>query len=87
MVYNLQSSTPPLKQQPWHLLQLQTSNTRGHAHKLQKQHNFHKFRKHFVTLRIVEAWNKQPASVVSSPDIIAFSTCMFPVIRQQYIKC
>ena len=47
-----------------HLFDLHLSNTHGYAYKVRKQHSSHDFWKHFFTLRVAEAWNKLPASVV-----------------------
>ena len=67
-----------------HLFDFHLSNTRGHAHKVRKQHRYHDFWKHFFTLRVTEAWNKLPASVVSCRDTASFKSSMLPVIHQHY---
>ncbi|CAI9742693.1 Hypothetical predicted protein [Octopus vulgaris] len=67
-----------------HLFKLHPSNTRGHVYKVRKQHSSHDFRKHFFTLRVAEAWNKLPASVVSCRSTASFKTSMLPEIRQHY---
>ncbi|CAI9742694.1 Hypothetical predicted protein [Octopus vulgaris] len=57
-----------------HLFKLHLSNTYGHIYKVRKQHSSHDFRKHFFTLRVAEAWNKLPASVVSCRSTASFKT-------------
>ena len=74
----------PANNRPQHLFDLCESNTRGHAYKVRKQHSSHDFRKHFFSLRVAEAWNKLPASVVGCQDTMAFRNSLLPVIRQHY---
>ena len=38
----------------------------------------------FLHLRVTEAWNKLPASVVDCQDTASFKTSMLPVIHQHY---
>ena len=67
-----------------HLFDLHVSNTCGHAYKVRKQHSSHDIRKHFFTLRVAEAWNKLPASVVGCRNTASFKASMLPVIHQHY---
>ena len=67
-----------------HLFDFHVSNTRGHAYKVRKQHCSRDFRKHFFTLRIAEAWNKLPASVVGCRSTESFKASMLPVVRRHY---
>ena len=46
--------------------------TRGHVFKLEKQSHNLGLRKNFLSLRVTDAWNKLPSSIVTAPTINAF---------------
>ena len=53
-------------------LHCNTSNTRGHAHKLFKLRANKNTRKNFFKLRICNLWNSLPSYVIESKDIVQF---------------
>ena len=48
------------------------SSTRGHCHKLKKQHNRLKLRSHFFSQRVVTAWNNLPKEVAEASTLLTF---------------
>ena len=51
-------------------------NTRGHIHKLEKPYSRLDIKKFFFTTRVINTWNKLPASVIEAKDIFQFKSLL-----------
>ena len=59
----------------YHLtISLNNMSTRGHNLKLHKPACKHDFRKFFFTQRVIDLWNKLPASVVNCDSVNLFKS-------------
>ena len=53
-----------------------TSTTRGHRFKLSKEMCSLNLRQNFFSVRVVDKWNRLPATVVDAPSLQAFKCCL-----------